>query len=233
MNEALAAAPIILCRGLHKIFDDGKLFVTVLHGIDFEVANGEMVAIVGPSGSGKSTLLQLLGGLDHVSGGTVQINGVDINTLSENEKGLLRNKYLGFIYQFHHLLPEFDALENVAIPLLIGGVSAKQAEDKAKEMLSQVGLAARFYHRIAELSGGERQRVAIARALVTSPKCVLADEPTGNLDHYTAMQIYELINTLNQQNQTAFVIVTHDLSIAQRMQRVMLLNDGILRKNDD
>lgn len=218
--------PIILATALAKKFIEGKLNVLVLHDINLEVKASELVAIVGPSGSGKSTLLHLLGGLDSPTAGKVEIDGINIHKLSEKAKGELRNKYLGFIYQFHHLLPEFSALENVAIPLLIGGSSVKDAENRSREILAKVGLAKREHHRVGELSGGERQRVAIARALVTNPKCVLADEPTGNLDHKTALQIYEMIIELNHEFKTAFVIVTHDLTIAHKMQRVLVLEDG-------
>ncbi|MEI8055256.1 MAG: lipoprotein-releasing ABC transporter ATP-binding protein LolD [bacterium] len=219
---------VILATALAKKFTEGKLDVEVLCGINLEVKTGELIAIVGPSGSGKSTLLHLLGGLDSPTAGHVEIDGINIHKLSEKAKGELRNKYLGFIYQFHHLLPEFSALENVAIPLLIGGSSIKDAESRAREVLVKVGLARRERHRIGELSGGERQRVAIARALVTNPKCVLADEPTGNLDHKTAMQIYDMIVELNHEFKTAFVIVTHDLTIAHKMQRMLVLEDGQL-----
>jgi len=217
---------IILAAGLAKKFTEGKLNVEVLRDINLEVKASELIAIVGPSGSGKSTLLHLLGGLDSPTSGKVEIDGINVHKLSEKAKGELRNKYLGFIYQFHHLLPEFSALENVAIPLLIGGSSVKDAESRAREILGKVGLAKREHHRVGELSGGERQRVAIARALVTNPKCVLADEPTGNLDHKTALQIYEMIIDLNHEFKTAFVIVTHDLTIAHKMQRMLVLEDG-------
>lgn len=217
---------VILATNLAKKFTEGKLSVNVLYDINLEVKAGEMVAIVGPSGSGKSTLLHLLGGLDYPTAGKVEVNGISINKLSEKAKGELRNKYLGFIYQFHHLLPEFSALENVAIPLLIRGCTAKDSENKSRKILSKVGLAKRKHHRVGELSGGERQRVAIARALVTNPKCVLADEPTGNLDHKTALQIYEMIIELNNEFKTAFIIVTHDLAIAHKMQRMLVLEDG-------
>lgn len=222
--------PIIKAKALAKTFSDEKFQVEVLRGIDLELNAGEMLAVVGPSGSGKSTLLHILGGLDNATSGVVEINGVDINKLSEKEKSRLRNRYLGFIYQFHHLLPEFTALENVAMPLLIGKIKYKDATDRARNILAAVGLKNREKHRIGELSGGERQRVAIARALVTNPKCVLADEPTGNLDHKTALQIYELIANLKKDFNTAFIIVTHDLTIAQRMERVLMLEDGKFRE---
>lgn len=219
---------VIVANALSKIYSEGKLYVEVLREVSLEISRGEMVAVIGPSGSGKSTLLHLLGGLDKPTSGVVKVVGNDINQLSELAKGKLRNQYLGFVYQFHHLLPEFTALENVCMPLLIAGMLPKEAEPIAKKMLIRAGLEQRIQHRIGELSGGERQRVAISRALVTNPKCVLADEPTGNLDHKTALQIYELIMSLNQELGIAFVIVTHDLSIAQKMDRVLTLVDGKL-----
>lgn len=221
---------IITCKSLAKIYSEDKLYVEVLHDINLEIRKGEMVAIVGPSGSGKSTLLHLLGGLDKPSQGVVSINGIDITKLSEKEKGKLRNQNLGFVYQFHHLLPEFTALENVCMPLFIGDCKPELAMQKANAILDKVGLSQRKEHRIGELSGGERQRVAIARALVTNPKCVLADEPTGNLDHKTAMQIYELITQLNRDLLIAFVIVTHDLTIAKKMHRTLTIEDGSLKQ---
>ena len=217
---------VILASALVKVFVEDQFKVEVLNGIDLEVQEAEMLAIVGPSGSGKSTLLHILGGLDQPTSGTLKINGVNIYELTEKEKSVLRNRYLGFVYQFHHLLPEFSALENVAMPLLIGKINPREAASRAQDILLAVGLEKRLSHRIGELSGGERQRVAIARALVTDPKCVLADEPTGNLDHRTAMQIYELIFELKSKLNIAFVIVTHDLAIANRMQRVLTLEDG-------
>jgi len=224
--------PVILATSLTKIFAEEKFKVEVLNNVNVEVKAGEMLAIVGPSGSGKSTLLHILGGLDNPTSGTVEIDGVDIHKLSEKDKSLLRNKNLGFVYQFHHLLPEFSALENVAMPLLIGGATSFDATKKSREILSLVGLKKREHHRIGELSGGERQRVAIARALVNNPKCVLADEPTGNLDHKNALQIYELIFKLKREINTAFVIVTHDLVIAHKMERVLILEDGrFIEKN--
>ena len=224
--------PVILATSLTKVFAEEKFKVEVLNNVNLEVKPGEMLAIVGPSGSGKSTLLHILGGLDNPTSGTVEIDGVDIHKLSEKDKSLLRNKNLGFVYQFHHLLPEFSALENVAMPLLIGGATSFDATKKSREILSLVGLKKREHHRIGELSGGERQRVAIARALVNNPKCVLADEPTGNLDHKNALQIYELIFKLKREINTAFVIVTHDLVIAHKMERVLILEDGrFIEKN--
>lgn len=218
--------PIIVATSLTKVFDEGKFKVEVLNSVNLEVLSGEMLAVVGPSGSGKSTLLHLLGGLDKPTFGTVAIDGVDICQLTEKDKSKLRNKYLGFVYQFHHLLPEFSAVENVAMPLLIGNEKTSDAISKAYDILQIVGLVNRAQHRTGELSGGEKQRVAIARALVTNPHCVLADEPTGNLDHKNALQIYELIFKLKEEFNTAFVVVTHDLAIADKMERVLVLEDG-------
>lgn len=219
---------IIKAHKLGKTFADGKLYVEVLKDLDLEVSRGEMVAIVGASGEGKSTLLHLLGGLDKPSAGEVLVCGQNMTKISEPAKGALRNKYLGFVYQFHHLLPEFDAVENVAMPLLIGKDNLKDARQKAEAILVKVGLKERLKHRVGELSGGERQRVAIARALVTNPVCVLADEPTGNLDHKNAQQIFELMLNLNKELKTSFLIVTHDLSLAKLMQRQLVLENGIL-----
>ncbi len=213
-------------KGLYKRFEEGNLFVEVLKGINLDIARNEMVAVVGASGSGKSTLLHCLGGLDSPSQGEVYVNGKNINQLSRSACGQLRNQYLGFIYQFHHLLSEFNALENVSMPLLIRGITPKEAEERSNEIIEKVGLSNRRYHRIGEMSGGERQRIAIARALVTEPLCVLADEPTGNLDNKTAERVFELMLSLNQHLKTSYVIVTHDLSLAKSMNRVLTLQDG-------
>ena len=220
--------PIISCRNLSKRFKEGKLNVEVLKNINLDIHAGEKIAIVGSSGSGKSTLLHILGGLDLPSEGQVNILGKDISKLSDTERGNLRNQSLGFIYQFHHLLPEFTALENVAMPLLIRGLSTKKASSLAKAILTTVGLGERLTHKPGQLSGGERQRAAIARALVTRPKAVMADEPTGNLDHKTAMLIFGLMQKLNHELQTAFIIVTHDMELAKKMDKIYTLVDGEL-----
>ena len=219
---------IISCKNLSKDFKEGKLDVSVLKGINLDVHAGEKVAIVGSSGSGKSTLLHLLGGLDLPSDGRVDVLGKDISSLSDKERGQLRNESLGFIYQFHHLLPEFSALENVAMPLLIRGLAVSEASHQATAILQKVGLAERLRHKPGQLSGGERQRAAIARALVTRPDAVLADEPTGNLDHKTAMHIFDIMQTLNQEMGTAFIIVTHDRQLAEKMDKIYSLVDGKL-----
>jgi len=219
---------IIQCNHLAKQFSDGDLQTDVLTDINLTVNKGDRLAIVGSSGSGKSTLLHLLGGLDEPSDGIVKIHGQDINSLSVNALSKLRNQSLGFVYQFHHLLPEFSALENVAMPLIIGGTAPKQAQQQAEELLIKVGLAHRLIHKPSELSGGERQRAALARALITKPDCLLADEPTGNLDHRTAQAIFDLILELNESLGTALIIVTHDTDLASQMDQVLTLADGIL-----
>ncbi|EHD21058.1 MULTISPECIES: lipoprotein-releasing ABC transporter ATP-binding protein LolD [Brenneria] len=227
MNDLL----LLQCNDLCKRYQEGKLSTDVLRNVSFEMRSGEMMAIVGSSGSGKSTLLHLLGGLDSPTSGEVIFKGQQMSRLSAAEKSALRNRELGFIYQFHHLLPDFTALENVAMPLLIGHVPAAQAQEKAREMLAAVGLETRSHHRSAELSGGERQRVAIARALVNSPSLVLADEPTGNLDQRTADTIFELLGELNARQGTAFLVVTHDLQLAGRLNRQLEMRDGRLQQD--
>jgi len=224
---------VISATGLKKTFVQGKFSVSVLKGINFSVGAGESHAIIGSSGAGKSTLMHLLGGLDVVSEGDVQVMGQSIANLSEKKLGQLRNRHLGFIYQFHHLLPEFTAQENIAMPLLIGGVNKQQALATATDWLSKVGLDHRRDHKPGELSGGERQRVALARALVGKPDCLLADEPTGNLDSSTAKQMLDLMLDLNQELNTALVVVTHDLNIANKMQNQWCMNDGLLNRADE
>ena len=219
---------VIECKNISKQFADGELKTNVLSDVNLSVQKGDRIAIIGSSGSGKSTLLHLLGGLEKPTSGIIKVHGRDINRLSVKTLSQLRNQSLGFVYQFHHLLPEFSAIENVAIPLIIGGTKPKKAEQQAEDLLIKVGLSHRLVHKPSELSGGERQRAALARALITQPDCLLADEPTGNLDHRTAQGIFDLILELNESLGTALVIVTHDIELASKMGKMLTLKDGRL-----
>lgn len=228
-DTMFARNTVLSCTGVHKVYKDGGRQVEVLSGVDFALAAGEKVAIVGSSGSGKSTLLNILGGLDQPSSGTVLLDNIDFSAITEPGRCQMRNQRMGFVYQFHHLLGEFSAIENVAMPLLIGGSNSGEARRRAAELLELVSLADRAEHKPGELSGGERQRVAIARALVARPACVLMDEPTGNLDKHSAGQILELIDGLSASSESGFVVVTHDEQVAGRMDRILELTEGLLK----
>lgn len=228
MNTALLS-----CQNVSKFYQEGTQQTEVLKQVSFSMQPSELVAIVGSSGSGKSTLLHTLGGLDQPSSGEVFIKGQSLQQMSPNALAKLRNQYLGFVYQFHHLMADFTALENVMMPMLIGQQNKTEAQDRAEQILSAVGLQHRISHRPSALSGGERQRVAIARALVNNPALVLADEPTGNLDHKTTESIFELIQQLNQEKQIAFLLVTHDLNLAEKLNRRLIMQDGVLREEND
>ena len=234
MSETAAMAKsenVLRATGVAKTYSDGALHTQVLNDVSFALKRGQTMAIVGASGSGKSTLLHIIGGLDTLSAGEVEVDGRVLSTLSDAERGHVRNLSLGFIYQFHHLLPEFTALENVCMPLLIRGTAISEAQQRASLLLERVGLAARMGHKPSELSGGERQRCAVARALVTRPACVLGDEPTGNLDEGNAAQVYALMLELNREIGTSFILVTHDTRLAARMDRTLVLHNGVLREH--
>jgi lipoprotein-releasing system ATP-binding protein len=234
MNDDASVADIAVleCRQLRKAFVDAGQTLEVLRGVDMRICRGDLTAIIGASGSGKTTLLQLLGGLDRPTAGSIRVLDTDLARMDENARGRLRNRSMGFVYQFHHLLPEFSALENVAMPLLVGRVDVATAAERAAALLERVGLGGRLNHRPGQLSGGERQRAAVARALITRPALVLADEPTGNLDSRNGAQVFEIMLELNRELGTSLVLVTHDERIARRMDRVLVLKDGLLRQAD-
>lgn len=224
---------LLHCQSVCKTYQEGGMETEVLKGVSFSLKQGELASIIGSSGSGKSTLLHILGALDDTTSGHVTFRGEQLDKQNSNKQAKIRNQYIGFVYQFHHLLADFTALENVAMPLMIGGISVVEAKQRASELLEKVGLGHRVEHRPSELSGGERQRVAIARALVNKPALVLADEPTGNLDHSTALSIYDLMRELNQESGTAFLVVTHDSELAGKMDRQLSMKDGLLTDDNE